>query len=136
MTQMKNETKPTFSPEVSPINAKLQETMSQYAGVQNCWNDGTSSQPTLTSNEKVHQVDSVPRGHEKHFIQANFRVDDPSFNRVKMEDSSQKLTNQMPLQMHPGQHLVYQSYSHMPDLTRSPDARHNGNIAVARYLPV
>lgn len=53
-----------------------------------------------------------------------------------MEDSSQKLTNQMPLQMHPGQHLVYQSYPHMPDLARSPDARHKGNIAVARYLPV
>lgn len=69
VSQMKNEAKPTFSPEVSPINAKLAETMSQlHSGPQNCWNDATSSQPTLTSNEKAHQLDSVPRGHEKHFI--------------------------------------------------------------------
>ena len=137
VTDMKNEAKPSFSPEVSPINAKLQETtMSHYAGTGNCWNDGTSSQPTLTSNEKGNQVGSAPRGHEKHFIQANFRADDPGYNRMKMEDSSQKLKHQLPLQMHPGQHLVYQSYPHLPDLTRSPDARHKGNIPVARYLPV
>ena len=114
--------------------------MLQYAGPPNmCWNDGaSSSQPTVTSNEKPNQhVDSVQRGREQQHQHGIFRIDESNFNRVKIDDSCQKLVNQLPLQMHPGHHLVYQSYSHQPDLSRSPDGRHSGNLAaVARYLPV
>ena len=95
LTQMKNEKKPTFSPNISPINGLLPDNLrdSQVdTNENNCWmDDRTYSYQNQMSTEKVE-------------FQRRNHLDD---SMLKTGSLKSQYSTQMPLQMQSSQHLVF-----------------------------
>ena len=124
---MKKAKKPTFSPDISPINGNLQETLrdsrleNEHHWMDKPYPDGMLS--TTEKGESQSKLDKVQHREERNL-----------YDESGVQNSRQsQLTYQMPLQMQQSSHVVYQSYP-QPLAARGTDVHQS--VAVARYLPV